>query len=183
MHSSRRTQAEAIRKEAATFAAHRPHPWHVNNKEEYEYRDCTPGSGADKTPPCPATHIANFTKGLPHDTDSGLLLNPVDYKLFINGIQTGDPVDFEKSPLGPALLPKTPGTPSRERITADTVDRTAIWESKVAQGVNPSPAEKGARVRAWESAGGATPSRANWRTPTRAARRAWRSAARATMCS
>ncbi|MEM6648214.1 MAG: vanadium-dependent haloperoxidase, partial [Bacteroidota bacterium] len=117
--------------EAAELAASRPHPRHYNNNEEYEYRD-------DEAK---VTHIANFTKGLPHDTKTGLLLNPVDYKLFVTGIQSGDPVDFKNTPLGPGerALEK-PGepiekTPSIEHITARSgnADRRRVWMSFAAR--------------------------------------------------
>lgn len=146
MHQNRSTLAKQVRTEAALLAEQRPHPRHVNNKEEYEYRDV---SVADQ----PLTHLANYTKGLPHDEQTGLLLNQVDYKLFINGIQSGDPVDFRNTPLGPGKPPALPGSPSNEQITGDVTDRRKIWKSDAARTHNPSNVEKGARVRAWESAG------------------------------
>jgi hypothetical protein len=141
MPTARRTDAETVRREAARLAARRPHPRHVHNNEEHEYRDHS-GPGAS----CPVSHIANYTKGLPHDPKTGLLLNPVDYKLFLTGIQTGDPSDFKNTPLGPATPPATLNSPSVEQITpaSDESDRKKVWESKVAGGVE---------VRAWESAG------------------------------
>lgn len=36
--NTRRQQAQYIRNNAAELAANRPHPQHINNKEEYEYR-------------------------------------------------------------------------------------------------------------------------------------------------
>lgn len=164
MHQSRKSLAQSVRNQAAQVAADRPHPRHVNNKEEYEYRDVSKKG----TPP---TYVANYTKGLPHDTETGLVLNPVDYKLFVQGIQSGDPVDFKNTPLGPAkkiedplnpgqviLEPHEPGTPTPEAITPTHLDRSGIWKSKFAQEVkpdedNPDSREIGARVRAWESAG------------------------------
>ena len=154
MHDSRHTLAKNVRIEAAELAARRPPVKHCNNKEEYEYRDTASAN-------TPATHLANFTKGLPHDLETGLLSNAVDYKLFINGIQSGDPVDFEKTPLGPASTDsnaaRIPDTPSVEAITSAVFDRRPFWQSKFAkQFRDPSKfaeQERGARVRAWESAG------------------------------
>ena len=150
MHRSRKSLAQSIRDGAAQVAADRPHPRHVNNKEEFEYRDI-------KKDGAPATHIANYTKGLPHDVRTGLLLNPFDYKLFVQGIQSGNPADFQRTPLGPAEEALVPDVPSRELITSETQDRSKIWRSKEASGLNPQPSQgakdKGARVRAWESAG------------------------------
>lgn len=170
MATSRRQLSEQIRNDAADLAAHRATVRHVSNAEEFEYRDT-----AKQT--VPATHLANFTKGLPHDLDSGLLLNPVDYKLFINGINSGDPVDFAKTPLGPALgqhgakpgngdvcATVIPDSPTPEAITPARLDRAQFWQSDIAKSAYPrldcngnveerGKNETGARVRAWESAG------------------------------
>ncbi|MEM8809761.1 MAG: bromoperoxidase, partial [Cyanobacteria bacterium P01_G01_bin.38] len=74
----RRLAALNIRREAAEVAANREHPPHVNNGEELRYR-------VEGEP----SHIANFTKGLPHD-DKGLLSNPDDYQQFVRAIDSGD---------------------------------------------------------------------------------------------
>ena len=152
MHQSRNTKARNVRGEAAEVASRRPPVKHCNNKEEYEYRN------PDTNQP---SHLANFTKGLPHDPKTGLLLNPVDYKLFVVGIQSGDPADFAKTPLGPAgaqgAKARIPGNPTVEAITAERFDRRGCWQSEIAKSVKlpdkKSPVERGARVRAWESAG------------------------------
>lgn len=152
MHQSRNTLAKNVRSEAAELAARRPPVKHCNNNEEYEYRDIS-------IEHAPATHLANFTKGLPHDLETGLILNPVDYKLFVNGIQSGDSVDFEKIPLGPGLLnggesTTIPNTPTEEAITSKVFDRRPFWQSQLAKENSPGDdRELGARVRAWESAG------------------------------
>lgn len=141
MSSFRRAESERVRVEAAQLAKLRPHPNHVHNNEEHTYRDYSKPGAA-----CPPTYIANYTKGLPHDEDTGLLLNPVDYKLFVTGIQTGDPADFKNTPLGPAEPPETENSPSIEHITPATseTERDGVWRSKAAGG---------SEVRAWESAG------------------------------
>lgn len=150
MHQSRRGQAQSVRDEAAQVAADRPHPRHHSNNEEFEYRDVS----KDGTPP---TYIANFTKGLPHNVRSGLVQNPYDYKLFLQGILSGNPADFQRTPLGPADPPLVPAVPSREKITPETPNRVGAWESREAKEIVPNPRvgakDKGARVRAWESAG------------------------------
>ena len=156
MHPSRNSLAKNVRSEAADQAARRPPVKHCNNNEEYEYRDVS-ASGT------PVTHLANFTKGLPHDLCTGLILNPVDYKLFVNGIQSGDPVDFKNTPLGPGLLDgglptRIPNTPTEEAITSSVFDRREYWQSTLAKqhpdfSDEGQSRELGARVRAWESAG------------------------------
>ncbi|MEM9598798.1 MAG: hypothetical protein AAGD06_31310, partial [Acidobacteriota bacterium] len=133
MHRARKALAQDVREGAAQLAADRPHPRHRNNNEEQTYRDPT-------KPGHPPSMVANFTKGLPHDEETGLLLNAVDYKLFVQGIQTGDPVDFQRTPLGPGKLRPVPNVPSRERITVDTFDRSEIWKSEVAKELAPTDA-------------------------------------------
>ena len=154
MQPSRNSAAKNIRVEAAELASRRPPVKHCHNNEEYEYRDpLTTGT--------PASHIANYTKGLPHDLSTGLILNSVDYKLFVNGIQSGDPHDFAKTPLGPGYLDKNgeptliPDSPTEEAITPSEFDRKEYWQSQLAKqfrGGNFDSKEFGARVRAWESA-------------------------------
>ena len=53
---TRHQEIDTVRQEAADLAARRPHPRHSSNGDELRYRD-------DAGKP---THIANFTKGLPH---------------------------------------------------------------------------------------------------------------------
>ena len=145
MQIPRRQLAETVRVKAAALAASRPIPRHENNGEEQSHRTAM-GS---------PSYIANFTKGLPHDISTGLVLNPVDYKLFITGIQTGNPDDFRATPLGPGKLPDVPNFPSVESIPVTQADRRCYWESDFAKGIpfGEDSTEKGARVRAWESAG------------------------------
>ncbi|MEO1401434.1 MAG: vanadium-dependent haloperoxidase [Cyanobacteria bacterium J06635_1] len=113
----RRLAALNIRREAAEVAANREHPPHVNNGEELSYR-------VEGKP----SHIANFTKGLPH-ADNGLLSDPDDYQQFLRAIDSGDVQDFRDTPLGP------PGQDGQPHPT---------WKSQIAQG---------RAVRAWESQG------------------------------
>ncbi len=130
----RRLQARQIRKDAAEFASLREHPSHINNGEEFKYRRTVQKDGKDVNE---SSHIANFTKGLPHDTTTGSLVNPADYQTFILGIQSGSTDDFARTPLG---SPKF-NNPNNQG---------SIWESNIAQ-----TAKNGgdADVRAWESAG------------------------------
>ena len=132
----RRLQSLQIRQDAAKVASLREHPTHITNGEEFQYRN------QDNQP----SYIANFTKGLPHNTESGLLLNCVDYQQFVSGIQSGLSQDFMNTPLGPGKLPATNGCCSIQQITCDTKNRSTIWQSQIAQETN-------AKVRAWESAG------------------------------
>ena len=67
---------------------------------------------------------------MPHDDDTGLVLNPDDFQRFVKGIDSGDPRDFIDTPLGP--IAGTPGSP--------------VWRSSKAK-------KHKAKVRAWESQG------------------------------
>ena len=126
--SERRFRAREIRREAAELAFERKHLPQVSNGEEFEYRI----SGKP-------SHIANFTKGLPHDVNTGLLKDPDDYQQFVRGIDSGDVRDFKDTPLGP------------KRDEA----RIPIWESQIAKNEIPMPRNDGkpVEVRAWESQG------------------------------
>ena len=136
----RRLQSFKIRQDAAQIAKLREHPTHISNGEEFKYRNT-------KNKP---THIANYTKGLPHNTETGLLLNSADYQQFVLGIQSGDPADFVRTPLGPGQFPLLHGLLSSEKITRETVNRAMFWQSQIAKGAEDNI---GAKVRAWESAG------------------------------
>lgn len=146
--------AQELRQAAAWIAANRPHPRHRSNGEEYLYRR-TEVDGCRVTLDVPS-HIANFTKGLPHETEgprAGLLSNPHDYQQFILGIQSGDRADFAQTPLGPRLPGNIPaGALSQPAITPANIGSTSgVWRSAVARQANDGA---GAGLRAWESAGG-----------------------------
>lgn len=125
----RRQQALQVRIDAAELASQREHPEQINNGEEFRYR------ASNNT----STHIANFTKGLPHDHKgmlvveagtSGTFERNNDYYLqFVKAIDSGDERDFRDIPLGP---PGSDGNP------------LPSWKSTIAQGK---------QARAWESQG------------------------------
>lgn len=142
--SSRHQQAKSVRDNAANVAANRPLPVQRNNGEEQKFR-----RGPDQRE---RSYIASFTKGLPHNEETGLLLNPADYRQFILGIQSGDTRDFEATPLGPGELHANNGCLSRQRIDCNTADTTVIWQSQIAKEHVPCGSTiKGAGLRAWES--------------------------------
>ena len=117
----RRFQAFKIRFDATKIALSRRHPSHLANGEEFRYKD------NDGQP----THIANFTKGLPHNPGTGIISDPKDYQQFVKGINSGDVRDFRDTPLG------SPGMDGIE---------FPQWQSQIAQ-------DRKATVRAWESQG------------------------------
>ena len=124
--NNRRIKALLTRINAAKLAFFRQHPPHINNQEEFRYRD-----GDDKL-----THIANFTKGLPHNVKTGIIVDPKDYQQFVRGINSGDVRDFKATPLGP---PGMDGVEFPE------------WQSQIAK--QSKKDEKDISVRAWESQG------------------------------
>ena len=123
---SRKHQSLELRTAAAKLAYDRPHAQHRANGEELRYRFDEGQTGRGGKP----SHLANYTKGLPHDEKDGLICDPADYQQFVRGIDSGDPRDFQDTPLGPK----------------GTVDGAVEWKSSFTQTHN-------AKVRAWESAG------------------------------
>ncbi|MGB3573017.1 MAG: vanadium-dependent haloperoxidase [Phormidesmis sp.] len=129
--SSRKQQALERRMAAAKLAYDRPHAQQQANGEELKYRFDEPDSDRGAKP----SHLASYTKGLPHHEKDGLICDPADYQKFVRGIDSGDVRDFRDTPLGPK------GTIS------DTPYNTPIeWKSQYTQ-------RSRAQVRGWESAG------------------------------
>jgi hypothetical protein len=87
-HRTRRTEAYAVRKEAAKLAALRAHPNHLNNGEESDYRN----------PSNQPSYVANFSKALPH-TRPGEVARDA-YLALLQALYSGDPDHFEQIPMG-----------------------------------------------------------------------------------
>eukprot|EP00177_Eucheuma_denticulatum_P006744 GFKZ01012255.1.p1 GENE.GFKZ01012255.1~~GFKZ01012255.1.p1 ORF type:complete len:594 (+),score=78.50 GFKZ01012255.1:174-1955(+) len=121
--TTRREQAFNLRVESAEVARQRPHPDHISNGEETRYTDDCGN----------LTHIASYTKGLPHDKQTGLLSDPCHFQLFVTAIESGNPDDFKQIPLGPQTTP-----------------RSKRFQSGIA---SKNDAFRFADVRAWESMG------------------------------
>ena len=122
MNNDRRQAAFQKRVEAARLAESRPHPRHVANGDEQKFRN------AEGNRP---SYLSSFTKGLPHCHETGLIKDPCHFEAFVRAIDSGDPRDFQDTPLGPD---------GSTEITAKS------WKSDKASA---GPA----RVRAWESQG------------------------------
>ncbi len=73
--SDRRQESYAVRLEAAELARSRKHPDHKANGDEQKY-------AGDK-------YFMSFTKGLPHDYQTGLLHDPLDFVEFRRAIDEG----------------------------------------------------------------------------------------------
>ncbi len=91
MNKHRRTLAWDKRQEANQLANQREHPRHLSNGDERKFVD--PATNEQ-------TYIMSFTKGLPHDIVSGLIIDPKHFNDFVRAIDSGDPRDFRDVPLG-----------------------------------------------------------------------------------
>lgn len=133
--TARRLQALKIRRDAAELASLREHPTHINNGEEFNYRGNNSSPELKNKP----TYIGNFTKGLPHNVNTGIIVDPQDYVQFVRGIDSGDVRDFKDTPLGP------PGQ--------DKMKFPNNWQSQLALSQGQVDPTKKVTVRAWESQG------------------------------
>lgn len=132
---TRQQLAQQVRNNAAQLAASRSHPGQNSNGEEFEYRRNLPNQ--NNVP----SHIASFTKGLPHDAQ-GLLQDSRDYQAFVKGIDSGDPRDFLPIRLGPG-----PFNPDDSYANYDAAGNPVhAW-------AYPRNQQEQVKVRAWESQG------------------------------
>lgn len=90
----RRKIAEDVRVNAAALARERPPVTHRHNGDESRYR-----RSADGKP----SYVANFTKCMPHDPATGLLVNPRDYEDWVRACDSGRESDFAGLHAGPPL--------------------------------------------------------------------------------
>ena len=115
----------------------------IANERGYSYRLIDPINGQEL--PQPTLHQANgdeeiervpvsFTKGLPHDYKTGLVANEADFDQLVKGIDSGEPLDFKRTPLGPDTSLVNPNPDFND---------PNIWKSTRGKDTN--------RVRAWES--------------------------------
>lgn len=156
MNNYRKTEALERRQEAAHIAYSRPHPNHLNNGDEHKFRH------TEETAAChelehreeyanalasnhkkpiqlkgKSSYLMSFTKGLPHNEETGLVRNPDHVQYFIRAIDSGDSRDFRDTPLG-----------TEENMGYVGHCIAPKWKSKKAQtGNNGKPVS----VRAWES--------------------------------
>ncbi len=133
MNIHRKRQALKIRNTAAELAFNRHHPSHVANGDEQKFRrvvkdECT---GESKSQP---SYLASYSKGLPHDPETGLVNYPSDFQRFVTAIDSGDTRDFADTRLGPIN--------AQPLKCGDKIK----WEGVKAKKLK-------AKVRAWESQG------------------------------
>ncbi|MEM8895217.1 MAG: vanadium-dependent haloperoxidase [Bacteroidota bacterium] len=124
----------------------------------YSYRVADPVNGKEQSQP--VVHLANddeaiyrhpmsFTKGLPHDYKTGLIKENADFDQFVKAIDSGDPLEFKRTPLGPNASLNEPSSLTTQKD----------WKSKRADELLKDVRKKARNnghassdiVRAWES--------------------------------
>lgn len=83
MTTERQQEAKRIRESASQLASDRPHPIHQSNGDEERFANLN--------------FAMNFTKGLEHNEDNGLIENAADFKAFRAAIDKGFVDDFTTS--------------------------------------------------------------------------------------
>ena len=133
MPTNRRDEARERRQDAATAAYHRPHPNHLNNGDEQKFRHDEDTATTHKNNNTDLANIEDkpsymmsFTKGMPHDENTGLVSDPANFQQFVKAINSGDERDFIDTPLYDA-------------------EANGGKSDKANNGTNPVP------VRGWES--------------------------------
>ena len=136
MNNFRKNEAWEKRNEANNLANQRPTIRHKSNGDELKFRRDNDGK---------ASYLMSFTKGMPHEYDTGLIKNPQHFQNFVRAIDSGNFRDFRETPLGPK---EHLGTASCE-LAPDN------WKSKIAQKGKLDPADSDTdnpvNLRAWES--------------------------------
>jgi len=126
MTDNRKQQARQVRISAAELAYNREHPRHIANGDEQKFRYFDKESKKNNP-----SYLASFTKGMPHCDETGLVSDPNDFQQFVQGIDSGDPRDFNDTRLG-----RGEGTTEHPPGTLEAPE----WRSTKS---------KGAKVRAW----------------------------------
>lgn len=93
MSDNRKQQAFNTRVRAARLARDRQHETFEPNGEEERY--VRPNDTSFRT------YLGSYTKGLPHNRRTGLVTAPKHFERFVDAINSGNPTDFIKVPLGP----------------------------------------------------------------------------------
>lgn len=149
---TRKQNALETRISAAELASSRGYVQQHNSGDEARYRrseDTSPlGSPAHGAP----SYAANFTKCMPHDPDTGLLINPHDYEEWVKASDFGSVADISNLRIGPAISGSVDMADGTYQLQAavDPVQPHTLpsiaWEGTQAIAAD-------ARVRGWESQG------------------------------
>ncbi len=139
----RRQESLQVRVQAAEKAQNSTYNYRVNdpiNGEELSQPVIHQSNGDENLLGVPVS----FTKGLSHEETTGLVASEESFDQLVKGIDSGDPVDFKRTPLGPASDINSPKAPTTE----------ASWHSQRAKDqLTSTRAENPSSdiVRAWES--------------------------------
>lgn len=125
--NERKERSLQKRIQAAQIAHHREDVYHEHNGDEFKFQH----------PHGMKSFLMSFTKGLCHDETTGLVKDPNHYLSLVRAIETGDPWDFENTPLGPVC------TEEANALVPDWKSEKALTSGKDNGRVS---------VRAWESA-------------------------------
>ncbi|MGD1937055.1 MAG: vanadium-dependent haloperoxidase [Cyanophyceae cyanobacterium] len=155
MSADRKQQSLDVRIAAANLAFNRPHPPHIANGDEQKFREDFPRESGEKEcrnvdPGNKPNYLASYTKGLPHDKETGLICNPDDFQQFVKAIDSGTEDDFKAIPLGPKGNGKGKGWRSDKACNARTEEEQKEAEEE-AKKAGKKLSLKPAEVRAWES--------------------------------
>ncbi len=141
MNNFRKKEAWDKRQAANQLANDRPVVEHISNGDEQKFRKENE-NGKDQP-----IYLVSFTKGLPHEEDTGLIKDPQHFQYFVKAIDSGDPRDFRDTPLGP----------DAHCGSATNCPAPGAWLSNIANtgklDTKPTPANAKNKVgvRAWES--------------------------------
>ena len=128
MTKDRKKASYDIRKEAAGLARSRAHPEHFNNGDEALYAG--------------EHYPMSFSKGLEHNTNTGLVKKPEDYKAFRKAINDGCIDPFTTNVRVPELKDKNKKKRERRKWEAPTAGIVFDLEGPDAQAVTMPPAPR-----------------------------------------
>lgn len=100
MNNYRREEARERRRKAAQLAYDRPHVPHIDNGDEQCFRHDQKNAERHGIAKGESSYLMTFTKGMPHNKETGLVNTPSNVQKFINAIDSGDERDFRDTPLG-----------------------------------------------------------------------------------
>ncbi|CDF40600.1 vanadium-dependent bromoperoxidase, vBPO [Chondrus crispus] len=133
--SPRQQEAYDIRVAAATLALARDRKRKVFEPNGEEDRYFRPNSQI-------LSYLGSYTKGLPHNRSTALVTSPNHFVRFVQAIDSGEPADFIKVPLGPR--------PALEFTTEEECIAANLFKSGIA---TRNDSFDPACLRAWESMG------------------------------
>ena len=149
---NRRQNSHDIRTAAADLAFGRGYVQQHSNEDEAKYRRSEITSPIGSRLNGAPSYAANFTKCMPHDPKTGLLINPHDYEDWVKASDSGDVDDFSNLRIGPAAatnLDMANGT----YLLQSVVDPVHPHTPPTIQWTGAHASQANAPVRGWEAQG------------------------------